>query len=675
MVPEKEKKGLNTRAVLVALVAVLAVALVSVIIMALCLQDGPQDNGQTTGTQAEGTEGTTGETVEYPKELTISQPQEKEFISMGDKLTIQGLSDPAEPLTVNAMAVERQADGSFSYEVLLNMGSNTITVVHKDRTVVYTVERRYTVERYAPMDAQSYSSGATVYFEVSARYGSTVQVHFAGKTMDLAPDKFQAGTNVSEGFVLYTGTYVLPSTNLSDQDMGQITYTATCDGLTETYTSGNITCLKPVSVLASDPGATPDYGKYIDVGSGYIAQVVTYAGETFDGSRVDDFSHPTNIYLPEGTVDYCATTEVNLGKLSYVVLRSGQRLYVQKRNSPTAAMVQIVDRYIGQLPDHNEIGFVSMKKDGRHTVLTLNCLWKAPFYFDIKPQTYQHATPTSDRNYSIQNFTAQYIDITFCYATKFTGTVAIPADSRVFSRAELIQQDSDCILRLHLKEKGGFYGWDAYYNDAGQLCFRFLEPAKASAAENAIGADLTGVKVVIDVGHGGSDPGTVRDDYKGQDVYEAHRNMALAQKLKQELEAAGAAVVLTRTGDTRLTVDERNKLLKKEAPDYCISIHHNSIDGYPNFGGFESFYYTPFSMTATKFINDRTAQTGLYDRSEMNWHVFFLARQTVCPVVLTENGYMSCDKDLDNTLDETAIATKALALAKGVADYFLAINK
>jgi len=673
MQPQEEKKSPNTRVILIALVAVLAVALVAVLCMALFMKTAPENGGNGTQGSTEASTVVTEPPVSYPEELILTEPKESTFVTMEDKLVFAGVSDPREALTINNAAVTRQADGSFSYEFLLALGSNEITLRYKDETVVYNVERRYVVTSCEPMDAQTYNSGATIYFTVVARYGSTVEATVKSKTVVL-----EANGEPVDGFVRYTGQYKLPANNLQDVDLGAITYTATCDGITETYTSGNITCLKPVDILASNPGVTPDYGKYIDVGSGYIAQVVTYAGETFNGSTLDDYSHPTNIYLPKGTVDYCDTDEVVLGKLTYVVLRSGQRLYIQKKDSPTLNMVPVVDRYVGQLPDHNEIEFVSLKNEGRHTVLTLDCLWKAPFYFDIKPQTYQHATSSPDRNYSVKSFTAEYIDITFCYATKFTGSVAVrpgdPADP-LFGKVELISREEDCTLRLHLKEKGGFYGWDAYYNDEDQLCFRFLNPAKVSASENAIGADLTGVKILLDVGHGGFDPGTVRDNFNGQDVYEADRNLALANSLKAKLEAAGATVVMTRTTSVTLTVDDRNQIIRKEAPDYCISIHHNSIDGYPNFGGFECFYYTPFSMLAADCVNDRTAQCGVYDRAELNWHVFFLARQTMCPVVLTENGYMSCDADLVNTLDETAIDKKAQAIALGVADYFLKINE
>lgn len=663
----------NPNQVLLIMIVVLAVLLVCVICMALVVGTGntnanPDDNGGISSTPTEPTH-------TNPDKLTLTSPAKQEMTVMVDKLTFEGFSDPGKSLKIDGVEVPRNADGSFSFQVFLMLGSNEITLSYDGQDQTYQITRRYAVESCEPLGEQKYNSGATVLFKVSARAGSQVTVSFNGKTIQLAEDKFQMGTDTAEGFLLFTGEYKLPSTNVTDLNLGAITYTITCDGITETMTSGTITCLRPVDILASDSSVTPSYGKYINVGSGYIAQIITFSAESFNGSTVDDYSHPYNNYLPEGTMDYCSTETVTLGKLSYVVLRSGHRVYLEKRNNPTLAWVDIVDQYRGKLPDHNELGFASLVVDGRHTILTLDSLWKAPFYFDLKPQTYQYPANSSDRNYSIKEFTAEYVDITFCYATVFTGEIAIPADNPLFKSAELIRQESDCILRLYLKEKGGFYGWDCYYNDQNQLCFQFLNPSKATAADNALGADLSGIKVVIDVGHGGSDPGTVRENYKGQNVYEADRNLALAMAIKQQLEAAGAEVILDRTTDVRITVDERAKMLKQEKPDICISVHHNSIGGHPTFDRFETFYFTPFSQLATSFVKDRTAEIDVYSKSIMDWHHFFLARQTVCPVVLTENGYMSCDAALDKTLDPAAIEAKALAIAKGVADYFLEINK
>ncbi len=548
---------------------ILAVALVSLLIMALLLpflKDGevPQETSA-------------------PQELVMTKPEEQRFTTVLDKVVFEGTSDPGAALTVNGQPVQRQEDGSFSLEVVLEKGNNTVTVVHKNKTVVYTIEYGELIYSLSPQGDQSYPSGGVVKFAVVARPGSTVVAHFGGESYSLS----QTEGDAPEGFVTYAGACMLPNTNRENLSMGQVSFTVTSrEGMVMTASAqGQITCLKKKDPWASDSSVTPSYGNYINVGSGYIAEVVTYCAETFNGTTVDDYSRPTNNYLPEGTLDYCDMDTVYLGRLSYAVLRSGQRVYMEKRDSPTANMVQVVKCYEGQLPDHNEIGFVSMEKEGSHTVLTLSSLWKAPFYFELLPQRYQNPSNGSDRNYSVTAFTAEYVDITFCYATVFTGTVEIPVDSQVFSRAELTQRESDCTLRLYLKEKGGFYGWDVYYNDQDQLCFQFLEPAQVTAAENAIGADLSGVKIVIDVGHGGFDPGTV-GNLNGTQILEADRNMGLAQELKQVLEAAGATVVMTRTEDVAMTVDQRNQFLRQESADLCISVHHNAIDGYPNYGGF-----------------------------------------------------------------------------------------
>ncbi|MBE6975603.1 MAG: N-acetylmuramoyl-L-alanine amidase [Ruminococcaceae bacterium] len=670
--PNRTRKKTYNDQTLLLLVGVLVVVLIGVICLAIVMGDAKPEADP--GSSEASTEASIP-SQSTPLGLTMTNPQQQEMVVMEDKMVFEGFCDPSQTLLINGLKITPREDGGFTHTEFLVLGENEITVTYQGEDRVYRITRRYVVASCEPMGAQNFSSGATVYFKISARAGSQVSASFNGKTIQLAEDKFQMGVDVPEGFLLYTGEYKLPSTNLSDVDLGVITYTATCDGIEETFTSGNITCLRPADVLASDPSVTPNYGDYINVGSGYIVEIINHTAETFYGATVDDYSHPVNNYLPAGTVDYCSTQTVKLGSLSYVVLRSGQRVYVEMRNNPTLAKIPMVDRYRGKLPDHNEIGFVSMTESGRHTVLTLDCLWKAPFYFDLKPQSYQNPANSSDRNYSITALTAEYVDITFCYATVFTGEISIPANNPLFKSAELIRRESDCTLRLYLKKVGGFYGWDSYYNENDQLCFQFLNPAKVTASENALGADLTGIKVFIDVGHGGSDPGTVAKTESGQSVYEADRNLVLALAVKKYLEDAGAEVILDRTTDVRITVDERARMLKQEKPDYCLSIHHNSIGGYPNFDRFETFYFTPFAQLATKFIKNATAETGVYSNSIMNWHHFFLARQTVCPVVLAENGYMSCNAALEKTLDPEIINIKAQALAKGVADYFLEINK
>ena len=91
------------------------------------------------------------------------------------------------------------------------------------------------------------------------------------------------------------------------------------------------------------------------------------------------------------------------------------------------------------------------------------------------------------------------------------------------------------------------------------FCFLFLSlvlcisfPSQLAFAENVQSTDTVPSRnytVVIDAGHGGSDPGSI--GYKTK-VHEADINLKMTYMLKSKLEGAGINVVLTRTGDNSL---------------------------------------------------------------------------------------------------------------------------
>ena len=627
--------------------------------------------------------------------LVISSPAQSSVSVTEPEFTFSGTSDPEEPLTVNGQAVERGADGSFTYQVSLDVGKNTFTFEHKGDTAVYTVTYRYVIiDSFSPSGAQSYPSGSTVVVSASARKGSAVKASFNGQTVDM---KQAAGTeDENSEFVTYNGLFRLPSNNVNDLDLGKITYTASHDGKSETFTSGKITCKKSDIIVDYDPNATPTGGKYINVGSGYIAEIVEYNAETFDGNVTDasissgsvDWSRPTNNYLPQGTVDYCSANytiyETKNDVIKYVTLRAGYRVYLEREDKPYTESKPVVKQYIGTLPDHNEIGVASLENNGSHTVLTLDTMWKAPFYFDILPQSYSNP---SVQDYSVGAVTYNYIDITFCYATKFTGEAAVPEDNPLFSSAKIIENKNadgtktrDYTLRLYLKKQGAFYGWDSYYNSNGQLCFEFLNPKEVTEADNEYGTDLNGAKILIDVGHGGIDIGAPGPDSKNHN--EAVQNLNLAFKIKAELEKAGAQVYMTRTDNSTSSTDTKIKLLKQLKPDYCIAVHHNSsTSSAPN--GFGSYYFDAFSKKAAEYVYSATKSlcgdiyTKNHDRYEpfnLQWHYYFMARVTNCPVVLTENGYMSNNHDYENIISEESNLKKAKAITLGIVNYFNSIQ-
>ena len=570
--------------------------------------------------------------------------------------TFTGTSDPKHALKINGKAVERDEDGAFSVEYDLKPGNNVFTFSHKGKTTTYTVNYNYVVMRsYTPSGSHSYKSGATFSVLVSAREGSTVTATFRGKTITLKRTTGQGGdgeTQKSETFVDYTGSFSLPKNNTSDKNLGSVTFKATYQGYTDTGRSGTITCKKAQVKV--------------------IGEVVAFSAETFDGDKNDDDSRPTNNYFPKGTKDY-VVGHTYFGDKEYLLLRCGRRVYVNKELSPPKQTVTVTKEYGGILPDTNKLSLDGIRVTSDATYITLDTEWEAPFFLDLRPQNYKNP---STQDYRVTSVTAQYVEITFCYATKVTGNFTFDQNHPLFTKATVQKSGQATVLRLYLRRTGGFYGWDAYYNSKGQLEFYFLHPAQVKAANNAYGANLTGVTVMLDVGHGYKGAGA-----SGLDSLhpEQERNYYLATLIKQELESVGATVVLNRTATGDLDQDQRCIALKKLKPDLCIAIHHDAnASSKPN--GFGAFYSLPYSYSPAKYIYDATIATGIYksstpgNRNRLDWHYYFVARMSDCPVVLTENGYMTSRTDHKGIVSDLTNWNKAKAIAKGVAQYFLSIR-
>ena len=85
-----------------------------------------------------------------------------------------------------------------------------------------------------------------------------------------------------------------------------------------------------------------------------------------------------------------------------------------------------------------------------------------------------------------------------------------------------------------------------------------------------------GVTICLDPGHGGNDSGAVGVN----NAYEKDLTLKIAQYCKQELEKYDCNVVMTHTGDTNPSLEDRANYAKSQGAQYLISIHLNSGSGY-----------------------------------------------------------------------------------------------
>ena len=170
--------------------------------------------------------------------------------------------------------------------------------------------------------------------------------------------------------------------------------------------------------------------------------------------------------------------------------------------------------------------------------------------------------------------------------------------------------------------------------------------------------------VILDAGHGGTDPGAQRGDTNEKDI-----TLAIVKKTDRYLKASGVKVLLTRSEDKTVSLAERVELTNKTRPDAFLSVHINSLESKTDIHGIETYYQTPQSERMAKLIH-KSLVDGLKapDRS-VRKAKFYVVNRTTVPAVLAEVGFIS-HKDEKKQLSTEAYQEKvAAALARGVVLY------
>ena len=186
---------------------------------------------------------------------------------------------------------------------------------------------------------------------------------------------------------------------------------------------------------------------------------------------------------------------------------------------------------------------------------------------------------------------------------------------------------------------------------------------------------------MIDPGHGGNEPGAVGPT----GLIEKDVNFAVAQDVKQLLEAEGAKVVLTRTADYNTTIKTRAEIAVALHPQVFLSIHHNAEpDGPSDVPGNETYYqianadskrlagllweeitaaFTPHKI-AWAADTDHGAK---YRPSSAGGDYYgILRRGAGITTVLSEAAFISNPPEEQLLADPAFLHVEAVALAKGI---------
>ncbi|MEW6244657.1 MAG: N-acetylmuramoyl-L-alanine amidase [Bacillota bacterium] len=177
---------------------------------------------------------------------------------------------------------------------------------------------------------------------------------------------------------------------------------------------------------------------------------------------------------------------------------------------------------------------------------------------------------------------------------------------------------------------------------------------------------LIGKRIVVDPGHGGSDPGAIAPS----GVYEKDLVWDIGEQLAKLLKAAGADVYLTREGDQTVGVRDRVRMANSIGADVLISIHMNTFRDKNKLGA-EVYHcsLSPVTHRLAEIIQSQLVSLGFAD-SGVKKAEFYILKETNMPAVLAEIGYLTNPSDERKLLDPAFRTKIADALFKGIVMFF-----
>jgi N-acetylmuramoyl-L-alanine amidase len=213
------------------------------------------------------------------------------------------------------------------------------------------------------------------------------------------------------------------------------------------------------------------------------------------------------------------------------------------------------------------------------------------------------------------------------------------------------------------------------------------QPARSTRAQPSATPGPFAV-VVLDPGHGGQDSGAICGG-----VLEKDLTLDVARRIDRLLQANGVATVMTRMGDTYVSLAHRAAFANRVSDCIFVSIHFNE-DNQPVSTGVET-YYAAHQITPGSFMSSwlpflwralpdspnvesqslagsiqeaLVARTRALDRGTKPRQFFVIANVTA-PAVLIEGGFLTNKEDISRLASEDYREEIAAAISDGILRY------
>ena len=524
-------------------------------------------------------------------------------------------------------------DGKFSAQIKLLYGRNSIMLRHMNALYSYTFDR--VQDLISNTAVENDTKHRTVTLSCDAFAGSEVFAFINGEYVQLTADNSQENGQV----LRYSAVYKLGFKGEAGAE--DVSFCGYLRGLYDEVRGG--------SQIKSSPYSDNSLGR------ADMCLISSDIAEATPASENDDLSVPETTPQIKGSYGYVDNIKLYENSALYCV-SSGVK--INARNA-----IYLIDAY--KMPENTAVSASS--QSGDVTAITVNLDHGVFTNVSAAPQQYHEGY--LGRKYNVDTCEAEYVDIKFYDTANCSGGFDFANDT-LFSSCEWLNDGSGAVtLRLHLRKKGGIYGYSVKNNADGSVSFEFKHG-------ETVPNKLT---VMLDPGHGGyGDSGTYSF---GQVVYEEDITYAISMKVKAILEKSGYNVIITRKSSSGLTLNDRVASARSTKPDVFVSIHCDGAADASAYGT-HTFYYRSYSKALADSIHNNMVKmyrasyytdeaSPRYNGVDLGTRFFPYAvtRIEECPSVLAECGYLTNEADMKILSDENGQTLIAGAIAQGIIEY------
>lgn len=179
---------------------------------------------------------------------------------------------------------------------------------------------------------------------------------------------------------------------------------------------------------------------------------------------------------------------------------------------------------------------------------------------------------------------------------------------------------------------------------------------------------VSGRKIVIDPGHGGSSPGST----ECQNLTEAEANLDIANRLKTLLEADGADVYLTRTDNSTKSNKDRYEFANSVNGEALVSVHLNGSTNNLVNGTLGLYGKRNKDRKFTETVHNRLVEElGVPNQGVTNFASGVLLKSNM-PATMQEGVYISNNIECIKLRDGSGARQQEIAqsLYNGLVDWF-----